>query len=110
MIPLAVGLHLAMSMYDLPLGNLFRFFVLMFTFCFDSWVLSNQELFSTEASSTAKEVLVTSPVGQAASKSSLQSRLIGTYTFPLFVLLCIIVVYEILKFIVLKLFLSAEEV
>eukprot|EP01036_Dinobryon_divergens_P028342 gene28342-37274_t len=87
MIPVAVGLHLAMSI----------------------WVLSNPELFSTEASSTAQAVLANNAVSTAAAKSTIQDRVLGKYTFPLFALLCAILLYEFLKFVVIRLLYSAEE-
>ena len=34
----------------------------------------------------------------------------GKYTFPLFVLLCAILLYEFLKFVVIRMLYSAEEV
>jgi len=88
MIPFAVALHLAMSI----------------------WVLSNKELFDSGTStSTSQLVLSNSAVDAATNHTTLRDRIIGTHTFPLFLLMCAVLLFMFIKFLVQRLTISAEE-
>jgi len=74
-------------------------------------VLSNKELFdSGNSSSTSQLVLSNTAVDAATSHTTLRDRIIGTHTFPLFLLMCAVLLFELTKFLVRRLTISAEEV
>lgn len=71
MIPYAVILHLAMSI----------------------WVLSNPELFDNSGSATSPAAVVKNSIPQY----SIRDQMFGSNTFPLLVMLCAIVLYEFVR-------------
>ena len=75
MIPYAVMLHLAMSI----------------------WALSNNEIFNNDNSSTSTAAVVKSTVPQFSN--SVKDKMFGANTFPLLVFLCTIALYEIMRLI-----------